>query len=688
MLLLVPAVSAAQPPVKCPGPWSEPQLWQMVKGSIPAARIAQLVTSCGIDFDPTEQVLERLRLAGMSATVLAGVRGAIGPSRRKRLAEQALWESIQDRQDPESFERFLSEYPASEYAEAARRKLDALKPAPAAPAVEAQSIVVRPYVRARNAPHPVDVKVTMHFQGAAGEQSIPAVETADTYVAQAPPSVPGPVTIVAEDRGAGHFLPGRKDVGPPLPTDIPFELQFAKPLLSVVYNPNAQLARMEGGSTSEDDLKVEVWKLFQSLCTDPKWDKKFAYQYLMSTYELAPQKILVAREDAAPPFDAASRVAAFGEFHFRDQPVATEAAIRDFGDFLKGFGYPPDRSLHGVLVYILGAPPNPVLRDDPRLAEWDGQLREANMSAVVAAFLPGSPNKTEQTAPPDAHRHLRYLEFSAAEEAKFYFEHAFADIQSAIADLLSAAGSPRLTITSQPDIPDFVQGQNGVYTLTVSNAEDAVDSTGPVSVTDALPPGLQLVSIEGRNWSCNATTASCGRSDPLSSGKKYDPIAVKVSVSPSAPPSVFSKVTIAFGGSRTAVAEVPTTIRPTQSATTTYEYRPPTPDEKKKNPGLVRIEVTSRAGSITGKLTATDIPANSGLPKSTGYQFSGLRFRETVLPGREDEIEILQVPDPPSLELVWKDGRLKNKDALFDLVLRPIAPGQTLDSGPRGGGGQ
>jgi hypothetical protein len=209
-----------------------------------------------------------------------------------------------------------------------------------------------------------------------------------------------------------------------------------------------------------------------------------------------------------------------------------------------------------------------------------------------------------------------------------------------------------------------------------------------VSVTDALPPGLQLVSIEGRNWSCNATTASCGRSDPLSSGKKYDPIAVKVSVSPSAPPSVFSKVTIAFGGSRTAVAEVPTTIRPTQSATTTYEYRPPTPDEKKKNPGLVRIEVTSRAGSITGKLTATDIPANSGLPKSTGYQFSGLRFRETVLPGREDEIEILQVPDPPSLELVWKDGRLKNKDALFDLVLRPIAPGQTLDSGPRGGGGQ
>jgi uncharacterized repeat protein (TIGR01451 family) len=445
---------------------------------------------------------------------------------------------------------------------------------------------------------------------------------------------------------------------------------------------------MLGAGTSEDDLKVEVWRLFQSLCTDPKWEKKFAYEYLMSTYELEPQKILVAREDAVPPFDAASRVAAFGEFHFRDQPVAAEAAIRDFGDFLKGFGYPPDRSLHGVLVYILGAPPGPVLRDDARFAEWDRQLREANMAAVVAAFLPGSPDKTDRTAASETHRHLRYLEFSAAEEAKFYFEHAFADIQSAIGELLSAADSPRLTVSAQPDIPDFVQGQNGVYIITISNAEDAGDSTGPVSITDALPPGLQLVSIEGRNWNCDTTTASCRRSDPLSSGKQYDPIAVKVSVSASAPPSASSKVTVAFGGSKTEAAEVPMNVRPAPSVTTIYEYRPSTSNEKKKSPGLVRIEVTSNAGSITGKLTATEIPAKSGLPKSTGYQFTGLRFRETVRPGREDEIEILQVLDPPSLELVWKDGRLKNKDALFDLVLRPMAPGQTLDSGPRGRGGR
>jgi uncharacterized repeat protein (TIGR01451 family) len=539
----------------------------------------------------------------------------------------------------------------------------------------------------------VDVKVTVHFHGAAGEQSVLAVGTAKAYVAQLPRPFSGPVTIVAEDDGAGHFLAGKKDVGDTLPQEVPFELQFAKPALSVVYNPNFQLLHMRGKNTSEEDLKDQVWALFQSLCSDQKWKDKFGYQYLMSAYEDTSQpgkvltKILVAKEDTVQPFGSADRDAAFSEFHFKDQPVVADAAIRDFGDFLKGFSYPSDQAVHGVLVYILGAPPSPVLRDDSRFAQWDSDLSKGNMMAVVAAFMPGETGEKERILTTDRQRNLRYLQFGVTEESQSDFRHAFEDIQSAIGDLLNPGGAPRLTITSAHP-QDFEQGQDATYALTVSNAEGAGASSGAVSVRDTLPSGLQLVSMEGAGWSCDKPpTAYCTRSDTLAPGKKYDPITVKVKVSLDALSSVSNKVTVAFGGSKTVDKEDATDIRPAPSVTTIYEYRAVTPDDKKTKPGWVQIEITSKQKSITVKLNATDIPASWGLPKSTGYNFPGiakltdnnfpsLRFHEPISPNREDEIEIVLVQNPPSLELVWKDGRRKNGDALFDELLKPKEPGQ------------
>jgi hypothetical protein len=96
MLLLLPASAEAQQVVKCPGPLSEAQLTELVKGSVPATRIRQLVASCGIDFQPTGEAISRLRSSGMPQTVLDAVRAATGPAKRKRQAEQALWESIKD----------------------------------------------------------------------------------------------------------------------------------------------------------------------------------------------------------------------------------------------------------------------------------------------------------------------------------------------------------------------------------------------------------------------------------------------------------------------------------------------------------------------------------------------------------------------------------------------------------------
>jgi len=118
MLLLLPALTEAQQVAKCPqsGPLTEAQLAGLAKGSVPAPRIGQIVASCGIDFEPTEEALGRLRSEGAPESVLATVRAATGPTARKRQVESALWESIKESQDAAVFEDYLRRYPEGQYA--------------------------------------------------------------------------------------------------------------------------------------------------------------------------------------------------------------------------------------------------------------------------------------------------------------------------------------------------------------------------------------------------------------------------------------------------------------------------------------------------------------------------------------------------------------------------------------------
>jgi hypothetical protein len=123
----LPALTEAQQVVKCAGPLSEVQFFELVNSSVPVARIADLVKSCGIDFEPTGEVISRLRFFAIPEAVLEAVRTAIGPAERKRQAEQALWESIKDRRDPAAFEDYLRRYPEGQFAAPARQKFRELK---------------------------------------------------------------------------------------------------------------------------------------------------------------------------------------------------------------------------------------------------------------------------------------------------------------------------------------------------------------------------------------------------------------------------------------------------------------------------------------------------------------------------------------------------------------------------------
>lgn len=96
---------------------------------------------------------------------------------------------------------------------------------------------------------------------------------------------------------------------------------------------------------------------------------------------------------------------------------------------------------------------------------------------------------------------------------------------------------------------DFIQGQTGTYTITVTNVGLSPLDTSQVTVTDTLPAGLTASTISGTGWSCvTGPPVTCTRSDALASNSSYPPISLTVNVASSAGPLVVNSVTVSGGG--------------------------------------------------------------------------------------------------------------------------------------------
>ncbi|MEA2994312.1 MAG: hypothetical protein QOD40_3232 [Alphaproteobacteria bacterium] len=117
----------------------------------------------------------------------------------------------------------------------------------------------------------------------------------------------------------------------------------------------------------------------------------------------------------------------------------------------------------------------------------------------------------------------------------------------AVADTTVIAG-PDLTIT-KTHTGNAQQGQTGFqYTITVSNIGNSA-SSGTVSVSDTLPPGLTATAAAGSGWNCSVgATSTCTRSDALPAGSSYPTITLTVNVAPDASPTVTNTATVNGGG--------------------------------------------------------------------------------------------------------------------------------------------
>jgi uncharacterized repeat protein (TIGR01451 family) len=115
---------------------------------------------------------------------------------------------------------------------------------------------------------------------------------------------------------------------------------------------------------------------------------------------------------------------------------------------------------------------------------------------------------------------------------------------------------------------NFTQGQQGAYTVTVSNPS-SISTLGTlgtaVSVTDYLPTGLTLAAQSGSGWSCGGST--CSRNDVLSAGGSYPPITITVNVASNAPTPAVNQVYVYEEGISVASAQdsanvVPPSVAP------------------------------------------------------------------------------------------------------------------------------
>ncbi|MGH9711792.1 MAG: InlB B-repeat-containing protein [Candidatus Acidiferrales bacterium] len=122
---------------------------------------------------------------------------------------------------------------------------------------------------------------------------------------------------------------------------------------------------------------------------------------------------------------------------------------------------------------------------------------------------------------------------------------------------------PALSI-AKTHVGNFTQGQkNAQYTVTVSNATGAGPTNGTVTVTDTIPSGLTLVSMNGTGWSCGPAqnpSNVCTRTDALVAGASYPAITVTVNVMSSATSPQVNSVMVSGGGSASATANDSTTI--------------------------------------------------------------------------------------------------------------------------------
>ncbi len=199
----------------------------------------------------------------------------------------------------------------------------------------------------------------------------------------------------------------------------------------------------------------------------------------------------------------------------------------------------------------------------------------------------------------------------------------------------STVASNSLDIVSSADVSitkthtgSFTVGVNGTFLLAVANA--GVDTSGALTVTDALPAGLGYVSGTGAGWTCGAagSTVTCSNPAGLASGGSTT-ITLTVSVGPAAAPGTTNTASVtavradANTGNNTSsdpVSVTPIPLAVDDTATTPQDTAVTIGVTANDNPGKAPATITSQTAPAHGSATCT----TSGCTYTPAAGFTGV----------------------------------------------------------------
>ncbi|HEX2057316.1 MAG TPA: Ig-like domain-containing protein [Actinomycetota bacterium] len=202
----------------------------------------------------------------------------------------------------------------------------------------------------------------------------------------------------------------------------------------------------------------------------------------------------------------------------------------------------------------------------------------------------------------------------------------------------------------------FVRGGTGTYRLTVSNAGPA--TSGAITVTDTLPPGLTYRSASGTGWTCSASgqTVTCTRAGLAADASSFFDLTVDIASGAAASltnsASVVQATTATLndpvGGNNTATD--PTTVANAGEAdlvVTKTRDEVMTPGTQETYTIGVRND---GPGTVVGPLTVTDVlPQGLTYVSATGDGWTCSASGQTVTCTRPGNLAPLEAAPPITL---------------------------------------
>jgi hypothetical protein len=154
-LSLAPAAAAGQQPPQCSGPVTEDGVVVLMRGSVAESRVAWILTNCGLAFELSPPVEQRLKREGATDSLIATIRD-LSTQRVRREAERlrqeeaTQWTAARDAGTVAALDAYLARFPAGPHQQDARSRREALlkpAPVPAQTPGQAQAAVRKPVLR-------------------------------------------------------------------------------------------------------------------------------------------------------------------------------------------------------------------------------------------------------------------------------------------------------------------------------------------------------------------------------------------------------------------------------------------------------------------------------------------------------------------------------------------------------------